>query len=358
MLEKTKLLIGAYYLKNPIFAQIDEIFEYIDENGNLIKENLDAIQIEFLEKQIKIMKDMYLSLCKENGHLTEMEHNDFYNIFNKMIKYFYEEFNLQNCETPYIQIVKQFPHPFEKANFKAMNFNEHQAKTYNCQKGIYLLEKYTAHGISEIMLAHELMHYVIGELTPKNEQTSTAPFFEEAIVDIFGLYFLFKYNFISTTCIRNWLSFGRGNCEENYIGSLYFKEAKQMLWILKTSGMDELKKLANEGQGALSKLDMQKYIDKKINLHEADEKISEFISYYDYVFTNFNLNIKEYYVFSNLLNIEDGKKIDKLELPDFTNEELQEIIKRLVKKGLMYIYGDKVYNPNKAIPSTIKITLF
>ena len=45
MLDKTKLLVGAYYLENPKFAQIDEIFKYIDDDGKIITKDLDNIQM-------------------------------------------------------------------------------------------------------------------------------------------------------------------------------------------------------------------------------------------------------------------------------------------------------------------------
>lgn len=166
MLEKNKLLIGVYYLNHPKFAQIDEIFKYIDDDGKPITKNLDAIQQQFLKEQINLMRNSFLSLTSKKNFVT-MEKDNFYVLFWEMIDCFYEKFQLTNYDKPNIQIVDSFPHPFEKSNFKAMNFNEYQAQYYHCQKGIYLLEKYTAHGISEIMLAHELMHYVIEELVPK-----------------------------------------------------------------------------------------------------------------------------------------------------------------------------------------------
>ena len=355
MLEKTKLLIGAYYLKKPIFAQIDELFQYIQDDGTITKENLTPIQIQFLEEQITKMKESYLQLEKEKPNVVHMTQEEFYQVFQNMIDRFYEEFNL-TCERPNIQIVKHFPYPFEKANFEAMNFNEHQAQKYGCEQGIYLLEKYTAHGISEIMLAHELMHAVIGNRTPKEEQTSTAPFFEEATVDLLGLYFLLKYHFIDEICLQNWISFGRGNCDERCIGSLYFKEAKQMLWILKTGGIEEVKRLARKGQGFLAQFDMKDYFDKMV-INPEDETTRKLISYYDYVFTNFNLNVTEYHVLSQLLQIEDGKTLVELDVPNMTKQELQNTIDQLIKKGLMYRYEEKFYNPNRAISDTIRITL-
>ena len=357
MLDKTKLLVGAYYLENPKFAQIDEIFKYIDDDGKIITKDLDNIQIDFLENQTSLMRKSYFKLRENQSMFVNMKIEDFYQLFEKMINCYYNEFDLKDCEKPNIKIVKEFPHPFEKVNFKAMTFNEFQAKEHNCEKGIYLLEKYLAHGISEIMIAHELMHFIIGIMTPNKKQISTAPFMEEGIVDILGLYFLFKYNLINKTCIQNWISFGRANCEKEYIGSIYFREAKQLLWIIKTCGIEKAKELARAGQENISKIDMKEYFNKKTNI-EYDETLNQFISIYDYAFINFNLNVKEFYLFSKLLDLNNGIELSNLFLNNINKLELDDIINSLVSKGLMYIYGEKLFNPNKAILDTIKITLF
>lgn len=356
MLEKTKLLIGAYYLNNPKFAQIDEIFKYIDDDGNPITNDLNVVQRQFLKEQIHLMRNSFLSLIDKKTLVT-MKKEDFYLLFQKMITCFYQEFQLTNYDKPSIKIVESFPSPFEKSNFKAMNFNEYQAELYHCQKGIYLLEKYTAHGISEIMLAHELMHYVIGELTPKEEQTSSAPFMEEAIADFLGLYFLLKYHFIDDICIQNWLSFGRANCQDEYIGNLYFKASKQILWILKTCGIDSVKSLAKRGQGYLAKMDMKLYRDKII-VTPDDEILKKYISFYDYTFTYFNLSAIEYYVLSHLLSIKDFLYSNQITIPDISSLELKKAIHSLIQKGLLYLYNGKLQNPNCYLLDTIKITLF
>ena len=92
-------------------------------------------------------------------------------------------------------------------------------------------------------------------------------------------------------------------------------------------------------------------------INPEDETTRKLISYYDYVFTNFNLNVTEYHVLSQLLQIEDGKTLDELDVPNMTKQELQNTIDQLIKKGLMYRYEEKFYNPNRAISDTIRITL-
>lgn len=64
MLKKTKLLIGAYYIDNPKFAQIDEIFKYISDEGEPITNELDEIQKQFLNSQIAEFKESYSFLEK------------------------------------------------------------------------------------------------------------------------------------------------------------------------------------------------------------------------------------------------------------------------------------------------------
>lgn len=356
MLKKTKLLIGAYYIDNPKFAQIDEIFKYISDEGEPITNELDEIQKQFLNSQIAEFKESYSFLEKNRPNLLKINNEELSKVFINMIDKFYEEFNLKNCDKPKVSIVKKFPHPFENANYKAMNFNEHQAEKFNVEKGIYLLEKYTAHGISEIMLAHELMHFVVGEMTKKNNQISQSPFFEEGIVDFMGLYLLLKYNFIDEKCIKNWLIFGRGNCTENYIGSIYFRESKQILWIAKTSGIEEVIKIIKSGQNGLSNLSMKNYCDKKVE-PTKDEFLNKLISYYDYALTNFSISAKENYVFKNTLNLVNGKNLDELLLNELEKEEIEQVINNLTKKGLMYIVDKKVYNPNNCSIDTMKIKL-
>ena len=269
---------------------------------------------------------------------------------NKLLDCFYAEFNLNNNLKPNITIVDKFPEPFSDRNYKAMNFNDEQSKKFNVPKGIYILKKFAIHGICEIMIAHEVMHYIMGEFTPIEQQTEQCPFYEEGIADFMGLYLLLKYNIVDSICIRNWLLFGRGLCTEEYIGNLYFKENKQIQYIARKYGTNYIKALISKG---ISEIQNVKFSNISAKLYDnSDEILNKLLATYDYIFSCFTIYLDEYYVYKETLN----KKI-KLDELNIANIDVIDAAKRLEKKGLIYILDDTLYNPNKCVLDGIKIVI-
>ena len=355
LLEKIKLLMGAYYVKNPVVAQIDEIFKYITDDGKVISSELDKIQEKFIEEQIEYFRKGYNYLSNTRKDIINMTSEDFNKVFDDMIVKFAEEFHIKNYIKPKIMIMKKFPYPFEDCDYKAMNFTTVQAEKFNIPKGIYLLEKYAIHGISEIMIAHEIMHFIVGEMTKENEQLNQAPFHEEGIVDFMSLYLLMKYHIVEDSCILNHLIFGRGNCNENYVGNIYFKESKQILWIARNNGIEKVKDIIKTGQKGLANLSLLNY--QRVEKNNKDEVLDKLISYYDFVFTNFSVDTNMYYIYNENLDIDDGKSLEDLNIPQNLSEEPQNVIARLEKIGLMYVLDGKIYNPNAKSIDTMKVRL-
>lgn len=352
-MNKINLLVGAYYCTNNTCAQIDEIFKYINEDGSIIQDELNELQIEYLKLEIDKYKHSFEELEEHKKNQTKEE---FYKIFDNMIECFYNEFNLSNCEKPNITIVEKFPHPFEDRNYKAMTFSELHEKQFNVPKGIYLLEKYTIHGISEIMIAHEIMHYVLNNLTKTDELLNQEPFLSEGIVDFTSQYLLLKYNIIDEICLKNWIEFGRANCTVDYIGNLYFREAKQILLIAKKCGMSEIKKLIKQGMRILSNMDMRDYCFKD-NIVIEDKVLNKLVSLYDIALSEFVLSVDELCLFKHLLDQTDGVIMENIFLSSIEQEKIPLILNSLQKKGLLYILDNKVFNTNFKIFSTIKIRL-
>ncbi len=341
-MNKSNLLEGAYYIDEPLFAQIDEVFNYINEDGSINTVELNNNQISFIKDLCSDFEKKYLEHSNDKTNVMD-------NI-NKLLDCFYAEFNLNNHLKPNITIVDKFPEPFSDRNYKAMNFNDEQSKKFNVPKGIYILKKFAIHGICEIMIAHEVMHYIMGEFTPIEQQTEQCPFYEEGIADFMGLYLLLKYNIVDSICVRNWLLFGRGLCTEEYIGNLYFKENKQIQYIARKYGTNYIKALISKG---ISEIQNVKFSNISAKLYDnSDEILNKLLAAYDYIFSCFTIYLDEYYVYKETLN----KKI-KLDELNIANIDVIDAAKRLEKKGLIYILDDTLYNPNKCVLDGIKIVI-
>ena len=92
-MKKNNLLEGAYYSKEPLFAQIDEIMKYFDEDGNIISDDLNIYQIDFLNKLKEEFAANY-KLQNENNTINIKEN------INKLVDNFYKEFGLENIVKP------------------------------------------------------------------------------------------------------------------------------------------------------------------------------------------------------------------------------------------------------------------
>ena len=351
---KKDLLLGAYYSNNFKCAQIDEIFNYISDDGSLVCDKLNNIQKNFVKSEINEYKKSFENnVSSKVKNLTE---KDFYQIFDKMIDLFHKEFNIKNYKKPNIQIVDNFPHPFEDRNYKAMTFNKTHEKTFNVPEGIYLLKKYMVHGITEIMIAHEIMHYVESYFTPQAEQLKQCPFLVEGAVDFMSVYLLLKYKIVDDVCIRNWILFGRGNCSKEFIGSLYFKQAKQMMFLAKKHGIKYLKKIIIKGDRFISQIDLSDSVHlgyKKI----TDKILKKVVSFYDLVLTSIVITVDEKFLFDYTLGLTDGKDIEKITIKGYDKEKIKEILLSLQKGGFVYILDNKVFNTNFKEFATLKISI-
>lgn len=352
-MNKYELLMGAYYCNELRFAQIDEIFKYILEDGK-ISDELSAMRKKFLSEEIKKCEDAYNLLTSEQKNCNK---EIFDKIFNNMINCFYQEFNIINYKKPNITIVSRFPYPFEDRNYKAMTFSKLHEKQYNVPEGIYLMDKYAKHGIAEIMMAHEIMHYILNYFTPQEFLLKQESFLSEGLVDFISLYLLLKYNILDEICIKNWISFGRVNCTYDYIGSLYSNESKQILLIAKRAGINGLLNLVVNGIGNLVNIDLKEYTDL-FNIKQEDEVLNKLISFFDNAMTNVNINVNEFYLYKKLLGVKDGIKIEKLNKSIKNIDSIKKELMNLQKKGFIYILDDVVYNTNFSIFNTIKVTLF
>ena len=64
-----------------------------------------------------------------------------------------------------------------------------------------------------------------------------------------------------------------------------------------------------------------------------------------------------YYIYNENLDIDDGKSLEDLNIPQNLSEEPQNVIARLEKIGLMYVLDGKIYNPNAKSIDTMKVRL-
>ena len=312
------------------------------------------IQKEFVKCEVEEYKSSFENNVSSNvKNLTEQ---DFYQIFDKMIDLFYKDFGVRDYKKPNIQIVDAFPHPFEDRNYKAMTFNKTHEKTFNVPEGIYLLKKYTVHGITEIMIAHEIMHYIESYFTPQEEQLKQCPFLVEGVVDFMSIYLILKHKIVDDICIKNWLLFGRGNCSKDFIGSLYFKQAKQILFLSKKYGINYIKQIVMNGDKFLSQLDLGDAAligYKKIK----NKTLKKLISFYDLVFTCVVISAEEKFLFDKTLGTINGKDVQKVNIKGFEKERIKEILSSLQKNGLIYILDDKMYNTNLKTFATLKVSV-
>ena len=94
-----------------------------------------------------------------------------------------------------------------------------------------------------------------------------------------------------------------------------------------------------------------------VEKNNKDEVLDKLISYYDFVFTNFSVDTNMYYIYNENLDIDDGKSLEDLNIPQNLSEEPQNVIVRLEKIGLMYVLDGKIYNPNAKSIDTMKVRL-
>ncbi len=91
-----------------------------------------------------------------------------------------------NAPKPHIEVVDEFPEPFSKMSWEAFCPDASDAKQYGIKPGIYFLRNQAEPLLSEILVAHELVHYYAG----KNNSELLGRGLEDGLAELLGSLFI------------------------------------------------------------------------------------------------------------------------------------------------------------------------
>ncbi|MFH1331742.1 MAG: hypothetical protein ABIH63_00465 [archaeon] len=292
-----------------------------------IKENLE--QLDFKSDVQKLIDDDY----KKIKDLV---------IKNKLSKKFPEYF-----------IVENFPTPFENMEWTAAFFEEPEEKLYGIKKGVYLKRKYVKPFLSSFILAHELVHILIGYNSPGKYKGGISRGLEDGICDLYGSMYLIS-RIMDPKIAKNIMlySYYSYNKEQRF-SDLYMENLRQAMVIYKHYGLQGITDLIRNGRKKILEIErlclQGKYDQMQLKKGQWDRTLDELVnsliakpknlvvSPLAYYLTGFNLANKDVDVIIKSLNL------DKEEAQKSLKELQEKVFLLIVNKGRIDADSSKLY---------------
>ena len=247
-----------------------------------------------------------------------------------------------NAVSPDFFIVDKFPAPFDNNDWSAFCPDSEDEKKYGIKKGIYFLKKHIRPYYSEILLAHEMIHFICGQKNPE----LFAMGLEEGLAEILGSLFL-AGTILGIDIVKNNFLYTRFNRKANLLWSLYADHTRQAYSLYKQFGYEALIHLLNAGRLEIHNTEKKLFSQETINWNLCsktffDDSINQL---FDYLMLNYTPNyvvtplqmvlIENAYEGESLCNISE-----RTELPlSIVKEELKSIA---YNTSLFMLDGEKI----------------
>jgi len=241
------ILRGALYSSKLCCASVDDLYERLEP----IFKRIDYDKKCVISKLAELVEESssYSAINSENT-MNILIANDLKTIINtiKKIKVEEPERELQNHYKMFIKnliehnidlsfnsfrIVDDFPPPYHKQNFWAMNFDVYDEKEFNIPIGIALKRDFISPMFSTVLLAHELVHAAFG--------TKHTPYLarglEDGVSDFVGYLFL-SYNVIGPEISKNSLINSRFFFPPEQDSEIYIENIRQAMILYKLYGLE------------------------------------------------------------------------------------------------------------------------
>lgn len=353
---KQKLQISSYFINNPKFAEYKTFFNYLDDDGSINNAFIlaEPWRKKVFESEINKLMNNYETI--KNNILIYKDDNDIIKQYELILNCFVEVFNIKGDITPKLYIVDKLPEPFSDKTWSAMSVDLEDEKIFNIPWGIYFVKNTITHGYFEILLAHELMHWIITYFSVNQKHIPFAPWIEEGIADFVGAYVLLKCDAVSKQSIVNFFACNRACCKLDDMKYSYWNACKQVMRIATTHGLEEILSIVTHGREYIAKIDLSKYKFTAGNsINFKDKYFADLYSVLLECQNYFTLNIDEYSVFESSFDGITSEKISETLLMNKNN--INNILKLLEKKNLLNSIDGKFFNTNKSVNEYIKFSL-
>lgn len=147
-------------------------------------------------------------------------------------------------------IVDQFPEPYHKMDWVAFAPDKADQEQYGIKSGVYLLRSELAPYYSELTLAHELIHVIIGISNPYLLGRGL----EEGIAELVGTLYIGSYLY-SPRIARNIFLHTRLGGDSSQLNRLYFDYTRQAFLIYRHFGLDGLIYLIQSGRDLIKEVE-------------------------------------------------------------------------------------------------------
>lgn len=331
-MEKQEFFSGAFNASRLGFADIDEILDLAcDEDklgylpsylANLISADLSAIKSNAIplyskDEALEIYESIYSLAISLTGAVA------------KRLPLF---------------IVDALPSPFDNRPWKAMCVDHCLGSFSELDEGIYFKKEFLARGMLEVMLAHEIVHYIISSFSHAHPQPYTS-LLEEGACDFLSYYILLSSRPELEGAIRVNMLQNRFGATKKTIGrARYYQLSKAIFAHALKNGVSGVLDLLKQGRGEWSLEGSQ-----PLEISTSDKALLTLASIYFELDSSVVLPIDEYAI---LALTAEREKASVLEIATTLGVSCDIIISKVEKmqgEGLLAIEGDTVFNYNKKI---------
>lgn len=220
--------------------------EFVHDNLNKIKYYLNSSE-EILVKTKEDAK-LYCVICdikkmiEKFGHINDVEMEYIPPEDIEYILNIYKESGIE-MERPPIYYVDKFPEPYSLMDWTAFAPDAEDERMYGIKKGIYFLKSELVPVYSQILLAHEMIHYYLG----KEGAEFLGRGLEEGIADFLSLHLVCMKMYGKDTTYAQIENVKLSSSLGNY-GKLYYDYFKITYFIYEVYGFSEIINLVRGGR--------------------------------------------------------------------------------------------------------------
>lgn len=311
-----------------------------------IQEMDDTNAAPYRQELIDHERQRLQRFCEKDSHAT-FNIESFYQSYENIISLFKTELALK--ETPDFFLIDEMPDVFANKAWDSFSVDKEDEKRLGIKCGFYFKKEKLSHPNFELIIAHEIIHWIISENS--EDYYPYVTLIEEGYCDFLSLIFLLKSGLVSKNAILNFIQFARSSKKHDIIWHSYWRNLNYLTSIALSNGIDYVSKKVLKGRKEINDIKVSENNTQDTLLNNFSRILCEANSilvledYEFYLLKHLIKNQHDFFVFSDV-----QKNLSTFSL-------LEKALSSLVSKGVIFEEGERYYNPYETMPENIKFTL-
>lgn len=229
------------YDKQPVLKKLDELINDAPLPSN-VKSQEDVLKILVAQDLAKVKRAVENLIEFPDARETLHQcHNIYLSILHDL--------GLKFDNLP-VYIVNELPAPFDNMPWEALCIDVKDEEDYGVPRGLYFIESRLQPLYSEFTLAHELIHAIIGQVTPD----MLARGLEEGVCELLGSLYLGS-RVLGPSLTRSLFIYSQLGYQIDRFWELYLEYTRQAAFLYHRFGLDGILTLVSKGRKFIKEIE-------------------------------------------------------------------------------------------------------